>query len=162
MKHSFHSSFTQYCKQLCTYNPIQGYINNASFTHYLCCQSLTLLTYKSVTLTVILCHTKISCKLEKTNLQNANLHNSDFARANLSKANLRDANLSKTYLNHADLELADLRGANLSYAHLSDTNLRGANLCGANLTGAKVSPEQLALAKTNWMTVRPNGRRGLL
>ncbi|MEO1378114.1 MAG: serine/threonine-protein kinase [Cyanobacteria bacterium J06635_10] len=103
-----------------------------------------------------------SCKLEKTNLQNANLHNSDFARANLSKANLRDANLSKTYLNHADLELADLRGANLSYAHLSNTNLRGANLCGANLTGAKVSPEQLALAKTNWMTVRPNGRRGLL
>ncbi len=103
-----------------------------------------------------------SSKFEKTNLQTANLYNSDFGRANLSKANLKDANLSKAYFNHADLQLADLRGADLSYAHLSNANLRGANLCGANLTGAKVSPEQLALAKTNWMTVRPNGRRGLL
>ncbi|AFY57691.1 serine/threonine protein kinase [Rivularia sp. PCC 7116] len=103
-----------------------------------------------------------SSKLEKTNLQNANLYNSDFGRANLNKANLRDANLSKAYFNHADLELADLRGADLSYAHLTNANLRGANLCGANLTGAKIAPEQLALAKTNWMTVRPNGRRGLL
>jgi serine/threonine-protein kinase len=103
-----------------------------------------------------------SSKFEKTNLQSANLCKSDFGRANLSKANLRDANLSKAYFNHADLELADLRGADLSYAHLSNANLRGANLCGANLTGAKITSEQLALAKTNWMTVRPNGRRGLL
>jgi len=35
-------------------------------------------------------------------------------------------------------------------------------LCGANLTGAKISQEQLALAKANWMTVRPNGKRGML
>jgi serine/threonine protein kinase, bacterial len=34
-------------------------------------------------------------------------------------------------------------------------------LCGANLTGAKITEEQLALAKTNWMTVRPSGKRGL-
>ncbi|MEH2056095.1 MAG: serine/threonine-protein kinase [Nostoc sp.] len=103
-----------------------------------------------------------SAQLQKTNLQGANLHNSDFGRASLTRANLKDANLSKAYFNHADLEGADLRGADLSNAYLSNANLRGANLCGANLTNAKISDEQLALAKTNWMTVRPNGKRGLL
>lgn len=103
-----------------------------------------------------------SSVLERANLQGSNLYNSDFGRASLNRANLRDANLSKAYLSHADLEGADLRGADLSYAYLNNANLRGANLCGANLTGAKISEEQLALAKTNWMTVRPNGKRGLL
>ncbi|MEH2135244.1 serine/threonine-protein kinase [Nostoc sp.] len=103
-----------------------------------------------------------STQFQKTNLQGANLHNSDFGRASLTKANLKDANLSKAYFNHADLEGADLRGADLSNAYLSNANLRGANLCGANLTSAKISDEQLALAKTNWMTIRPNGKRGLL
>ena len=103
-----------------------------------------------------------SSQLQRVNLQGANLHNSDFGRASLNRANLRDSNLTKAYLNNADLEGADLRGADLSYAYLQNANLRGANLCGANLTGAKISEEQLALAKTNWMTVRPNGRRGLL
>lgn len=103
-----------------------------------------------------------SSQFHNTNLQGANLKGSNFARASLNRANLRDANLSNTYLSNADLEGVDLRGADLSYACLDNTNLRGANLSGANLTGAKVSEEQLALAKTNWMTVRPNGRRGLL
>jgi serine/threonine-protein kinase len=103
-----------------------------------------------------------STQLQKTNLQGANLHSSDFGRASLTRANLKDANLSKAYFNHADLEGADLRGADLSNAYLSNANLRGANLCGANLTSAKISDEQLALAKTNWMTIRPNGKRGLL
>ncbi|MBR8833808.1 MAG: pentapeptide repeat-containing protein [Stigonema ocellatum SAG 48.90 = DSM 106950] len=103
-----------------------------------------------------------SSQLQKTNLQGANLYNSDFGRANLNQANLRDTNLSKAYLNNTDLEGADLRGADLSYADLNKANLRGANLCGANLSGAKISEEQLALAKINWMTVRPNGKRGLL
>ncbi|MBC1240446.1 serine/threonine-protein kinase [Nostoc sp. 2RC] len=103
-----------------------------------------------------------SAQLQKTNLQGANLHNSDFGRASLTRANLKDANLSKAYFNHTDLEGADLRGADLSHAYLTNANLRGANLCGANLTNAKISDEQLALAKTNWMTVRPNGKRGLL
>jgi serine/threonine protein kinase, bacterial len=103
-----------------------------------------------------------SSQLQQTNFQAANLHNSDFGRSSLNRANLKDANLSKAYFSHADLEGADLRGADLSYAYLNNANLRGANLCGANLTGAKVSEEQLALAKTNWMTVRPNGKRGLL
>ncbi|YAF98486.1 MAG: pentapeptide repeat-containing protein [Nodularia sp. CChRGM 3473] len=103
-----------------------------------------------------------STQLQNTNLQGANLHNSDFGRASLTRANLRDANVSKAYFNHADLEGADLRGADLSNAYFSNANLRGANLCGANLTGAKISDEQLALAKTNWMTIRPNGKRGLL
>ncbi|MDZ8056042.1 MAG: protein kinase domain-containing protein [Aulosira sp. ZfuVER01] len=103
-----------------------------------------------------------SAQLRKTNLQGANLHDSDFGRASLTEANLRDANLSKAYFSNADLEGADLRGADLSHAYLSNANLRGANLCGAILTGAKITDEQLLLAKTNWMTVRPNGKRGLL
>ncbi|MBW4643274.1 MAG: pentapeptide repeat-containing protein [Goleter apudmare HA4340-LM2] len=110
-----------------------------------------------------LCGTNFhSAQLQKTNLQGANLYNVDFGRASLTRANLKEANLSKAYLNNADLEGADLRGADLSHAYLNNANLRGTNLCGANLTGAKVSDEQLALAKTNWMTVRPNGKRGLL
>jgi serine/threonine-protein kinase len=101
-------------------------------------------------------------QLKQTNLQGANLQNTDFGRASLMQANLKEANLTKAYLSHADLEGADLRGADLSYAYLSQANLRGANLCGANLTGAKVTDEQLALAKTNWLTIRPNGKRGFL
>ncbi|MTJ10587.1 MULTISPECIES: serine/threonine-protein kinase [unclassified Anabaena] len=100
-------------------------------------------------------------QLQKANLQEANLHNTDFGRASLTRTNFKDANLTKAYLSHADLEGADLRGADLSHAYLSNANLRGANLCGANLTGAKVTDEQLALAKTNWLTVRPSGKRGL-
>ena len=98
--------------------------------------------------------------LSKINLQGANLFNSDFGRANLTRANLRDANLAKAYMSNTDLEGADLRGADLSAAYLLNANLRGANLCGANLTGAKLTEEQLAMARTNWMTVRPTGKRG--
>lgn len=100
-------------------------------------------------------------KLYKINLQGANLFNADFGRASLSQASIKNANLSRAYLSHADLAGADLRGADLSYSYLSNANLRGANLCGADLTGAKVSAEQLALARTNWATVHPNGKRGL-
>ncbi|MGI0493350.1 protein kinase domain-containing protein [Alkalinema pantanalense CENA528] len=98
--------------------------------------------------------------LKQVNLQGATLVNTDFGRANLHRAILKDANLTKAYLSNADLEEADLRGADLRGAYLLNANLRGANLCGANLTGAKMSPEQFAMAKTNWMTVKPNGRRG--
>lgn len=101
-----------------------------------------------------------SSRLDRANLQGTNLGHSDFGQASLSQANLKDANLTKAYLSHADLSGADLRGADLSYAYLSNANLRGANLCGANLIGAKLSDEQLALAKTNWLTVRPSGKRG--
>lgn len=102
------------------------------------------------------------CNLHKTNLYKAILFNSDLGQASLNQALLKDADLSKAYLSHADLEGADLRGANLSDAYLNHANLRGANLCGANLTNAKVSDEQIALAKTNWMTIRPNGKRIVL
>ncbi|MGJ5674297.1 MAG: protein kinase domain-containing protein [Nostochopsis sp.] len=102
-----------------------------------------------------------SSQLQRAKLQGADLHSSDFGKASLNRANLRDSNLTKAYLNNTDLEGADLRGADLSYAYLQNANLRGANLCSANLTGAKISEEQLALAKTNWMTIRPNGKRGL-
>ncbi len=99
-------------------------------------------------------------KFLRTNLQGANLFNSNFGRARLNQANLRNANLAKGYFSYADLEGADLRGADLSQAYLSNANLRGANLCGSNLTGAKITDDQLALAKTNWTTVRPEGKRG--
>jgi len=100
-------------------------------------------------------------KLHKINLQGANLFNADFGKASLSQAMIKNADLSRAYLSHTDLAGADLRGADLSYSYLSNANLRGANLCGADLTGAKVSTEQLALARTNWATVHPNGKRGL-
>lgn len=99
--------------------------------------------------------------LSNINLQGANLAGTDFGRANLSRANLRDANLVKTYMSNADLEGADLRGADLTSAYLLNANLRGANLCGANLSGAKLTEEQLAMARTNWMTIRPSGKRGM-
>ena len=99
-------------------------------------------------------------KLAKVNFHGANLSNADFGRASLNRANLRDANLGRAYLSYADLEGADLRGADLSYAYLNHANLKGANLCGANLTNAKITEEQLALAKTNWATVLPSGKRG--
>ena len=102
-----------------------------------------------------------AAQFHKSNFQGTNLHNTDFGRASLKEANFKDADLSKAYFSNADLEEADLRGANLSQAYLSQANLRGANLSGANLTGAKVTDEQLAVAKTNWLTVRPNGKRGL-
>jgi serine/threonine-protein kinase len=98
--------------------------------------------------------------LTKTNLQGADLSSADFGRACLNRAILRDANLARAYFSYANLEAADLRGADLSFAYLNYANLRGANLCGANLTGAKINEEQLALAKTNWATVLPSGKRG--
>lgn len=98
--------------------------------------------------------------LQKTDLHGANLFNVNFGRASLAGSSLRDANLSKAYLSYADLEGADLRGADLSHAYLNNANLRGTNLCGANLTGATISPEQLAMARTNWATVLPTGKKG--
>ncbi len=100
-------------------------------------------------------------KFVKTDLRNANLFHADLTKARLKNANLRDANLSRACLNYADLEGADMRGADLSYAYFSNANLRGVNLCGANLTGAKITEEQLALARTNWTTILPSGKRGL-
>lgn len=99
-------------------------------------------------------------RLQGSNLQGADLSHTDLGHASLTQARLREANLTKAYMSHADLQEADLRGADLTNAYLSNANLRGANLCGANLSGAKVTDEQLALAKLNWNTVFPNGRRG--
>jgi serine/threonine protein kinase, bacterial len=73
---------------------------------------------------------------------------------------LRGADLSQSQFSSANLQAADLRGANLSNCQFSNTNLKGANLCGANLKGAKISDEQLSMAKTNFLTIFPNGKRG--
>lgn len=99
-------------------------------------------------------------KLVKANLQAADLSGANLGHARLVGANLRSANLAEAYCSTANFENADLRGADLTGAYLSKANLRGANLCGANLVGATVSDEQLATAKTNWMTTKPDGKRG--
>jgi serine/threonine protein kinase, bacterial len=94
------------------------------------------------------------------NLQGANLAAGKFDKADLSGAVLKDTVLSKGYFSYANLQNADLRGADLSDAYLNYANLHGANLCGANLKGVKVTEDQLNQAKTNFMTVFPNGKRG--
>ncbi len=94
------------------------------------------------------------------NLQGANLAAGKFEKADLSGAVLKDTVLSKGYFSYANLQNADLRGADLCDAYLNFANLHGANLCGANLKGVKVTEEQLNQAKTNFMTVFPNGKRG--
>ncbi|MGB3531899.1 MAG: serine/threonine-protein kinase [Microcoleaceae cyanobacterium] len=99
------------------------------------------------------------CKLIQTNFQAADLSSVNFSRAQLTYAVLRDANLRNAYLSTADLERADLRGADLTGACLRRANLRGANLCGADLTNALISKEQIAGAKTNWRTIKPDGKR---
>jgi serine/threonine protein kinase, bacterial len=99
-------------------------------------------------------------QLIRADLRGTNLSNANLGRANLNKANLKDCNLTKAYMSFADLEGADVRGANLTNAYLVNANLRGADLSGANLTGATVSNEQLALARTNWTTTFPQGKRG--
>jgi serine/threonine protein kinase, bacterial len=99
-------------------------------------------------------------KLVKANLQAADLSGANLGHARLIGANLRDANLAEAYCSTANFEGADFRGADLTGAYLSKANLRGANLSGANLTNATVTEEQLAMAKTNWMTIKPDGKRG--
>ncbi|HEY9880606.1 MAG TPA: serine/threonine-protein kinase [Leptolyngbyaceae cyanobacterium] len=101
-------------------------------------------------------------KLGRSNFQGADLSSANFGRADLAQAVMRNARLGRAYFNYANLEGVDFRGADLSYACLSNANLRGANLCGADLTGATVSEDQLAMARTNWSTIYPNGRRGIL
>ncbi len=99
-------------------------------------------------------------KLVKANLQAADLSGANLGHARLIGANLRGASLTEAYCSTANFENADLRGADLTNAYLSKANLRGANLCGANLVGATVTDEQLASAKTNWLTTKPDGKRG--
>jgi serine/threonine-protein kinase len=94
------------------------------------------------------------------NLQNANLGAGKFTKTNFTRACLRGANLSRSVMDYANLQDADLRGADLSEAQLSKANLQGTNLCGANLRGVKMSEAQLGMAKTNFLTVFPNGKRG--
>ena len=98
-------------------------------------------------------------RLVKANLQAADLSGANLGHARLIRANLRDANLTEAYCSTANFECADFRGADLTGAYLSKANLRGANLCGANLTNATVTEEQLAMAKTNWLTIKPDGKR---
>jgi serine/threonine-protein kinase len=98
-------------------------------------------------------------RLIQTNLQGANLSRSNFSRARLNKAKLRNANLNESYLGYANLAGADLRGADLTNAYMLYANLRDSNLCGADLSGANITEQQIAMAKTNWRTVKPNGKR---
>lgn len=99
-------------------------------------------------------------ELVRANLQGTDLSGADLGRANLNQAILKNANLEQAYLGYANLEQADLRGADLTGANIKYANLKAANLCGANLYEAQVTQEQLAMAKTNWLTVMPSGKRG--
>jgi len=99
--------------------------------------------------------------LRAAKMQRAILIKSDLGSASLIFADLREANLQSAYMSKTDLSSANLSGANLKGAYLSQANLNGTNLCGADLKGAKISEEQLAQAKTNWGTIRPDGSKRL-
>lgn len=99
--------------------------------------------------------------LSQAKMQRAILTKADLGGACLAQADLREATLQFAYMSKSDLSGANLSGANLKGAYLSQANLRGANLCGADLKGAKVTDEQLAHAKTNWSTIRPDGSKRL-
>lgn len=98
-------------------------------------------------------------KLIGVNFQRANLYRTNLVGANLAQANLREAILKRAELYKANLKNADLQGADLQKANLQEATLKDANLCGANLSEAKIDDEQLRLAKTNWRTILPNGKR---
>ncbi len=98
--------------------------------------------------------------LSHANFQNADLTRADFGKAILGHTIFKDANLNDAYFGYANLEEADLRGANVAGTNFKYANLKGANFCGVDLSSAFVSSDQLAMAKTNWRTVMPNGKRG--
>jgi len=102
-----------------------------------------------------------SANLREAKMQRAILIKSDLGSASMILADLREANLQSAYMSKADLSGANLSGANLKGAYLNQANLNGTNLCGADLKGAKISDEQLAQAKTNWGTIRPDGSKRL-
>ncbi len=102
------------------------------------------------------------CDLSQLNLEKMDLEGANFRGSKLQGTNLQKAALSRAQFSYADLQSTDLRGANLTNANLSNAILRGANLCGANLTGATVSEAQLSMAKTNFLTIKPDGKRGLM
>ncbi|MGK7887556.1 MAG: pentapeptide repeat-containing protein [Crocosphaera sp.] len=99
-------------------------------------------------------------KLSHINLQGAELCRADLGRTDLTQAVMKNANLNEAYLGYANLNGADLRGASLCGANLTYANLQGANLCGVDLNGARITEAQLSVAKTNWRTVMPSGKRG--
>ena len=107
-----------------------------------------------------------SAFLNGAELTMANLFVADLDEAKLIRATLVGANLLEAGLVGADLRGADLTDANLTGADLSGTNLNGAklrktNLCESNLYGATgMTEEQLASAKTNELTILPNGTKG--
>jgi uncharacterized protein YjbI with pentapeptide repeats len=74
-------------------------------------------------------------------------------------ANLCEGDLSGSDLSGADLRRANLRAANLQGADLEGATLKRANLCAANLENARVSPEQLALAKSLKDATMPDGTK---
>ncbi len=102
-----------------------------------------------------------SANLREAKMQRAILVKADLGSASMILADLREANLQSAYMSKADLSGANLSGANLKGAYLNQANLNGTNLCGADLKGAKISDDQLAQAKTNWGTIRPDGSKRL-
>ncbi len=100
-------------------------------------------------------------QLTGADFSDADLTNANFGKAILQNVVFRDADLSEAYFGYANLEGADLRGAQLMGANFKYANIQGANLCGVDLSSTQISMEQVSLAKTNWRTIMPNGKRGM-
>ena len=100
-------------------------------------------------------------RLIKVNFQNADLTACNFTGCDIRQATFRGTDLNRAIFSFSNLEGADCRGADLSNAIFKNTKIKGVNFCGANLTNTNLTTEQLAQVKTNWMTILPNGKRGL-
>ncbi len=103
------------------------------------------------------------------NLKNANLSESqfagDFSQTNFSKANLSNtsfigASMSEAKFNHALLLNTDLSVTDLSLSDFTDAQVIGVNFAAANLYGAKITPEQLAKARSVCGATLPDGSTG--
>lgn len=106
-------------------------------------------------------------KLTKACLDGVSLMEAEVTGAILEGVSLKNAFCFKTYFCYSDLSNsdmtnanltdADLTGVNLSYTRLKGADFRGADLFKANLKGAKVTPEQLAQAKSLKGAIMPDG-----
>jgi hypothetical protein len=94
-----------------------------------------------------------------TKLDNAKLAGAKLAAANMVFATLVLANLNHGDLRHANLTAANLSSAMLTGANLESANLERATLNLANLSDAKVTPEQLAKAKSLKGAIMPDGTK---
>jgi uncharacterized protein YjbI with pentapeptide repeats len=124
-----------------------------------------------------LCHTRIQLsKFARAVFRQARITDARCSDCNFTGADFRGSSLARTDWSRSSFVKArlvdcDLRGARFAGADLSevvlqgsalyDAVLTGANLSGADLRGAReVSGTQLIQARTDNLTILPNGSRG--